>query len=112
LGLRRRSQKGRDKPQATGNKRLAEQIRKILGKALREQISGSQDEVTWVGIAGIRILSRSRRAERLHMRGSSTVSHRQKCAKTPTYVDFGSLGCWGILVELNLYTSDRCALRA
>jgi hypothetical protein len=29
---RPKPQKSRDKPQATGNKRLAEQIRKILGK--------------------------------------------------------------------------------
>jgi hypothetical protein len=29
---RPKPQKGRDKPQSTGNKRLAEQIRKILGK--------------------------------------------------------------------------------
>jgi hypothetical protein len=32
---RPKPQQGRDKSQATGNKRLAEQIRKILGKALR-----------------------------------------------------------------------------
>jgi hypothetical protein len=87
-------------------------MRGWMSSTRRIKVGISQDELTWVGIAGIRILSRSRRAERLHMRGSSTVSHRQKCAKTPTYVDFGSLGCWGILVELNLYTSDRCALRA
>jgi hypothetical protein len=36
---RPKPQKGRDKPQATGNKRLAEQIRNSR-QALREQISG------------------------------------------------------------------------